>query len=286
MPLTLTLAAFALMSGLAQNPPLAEAPAAVPSAADDRAVQPDVRPPGWMLSVRALGPATTTDPQNLAVAVGLAHTGVYRASVQYQPTENGRFGFIDASLGFRVLERETWQLALDLEHAQARPIRRGFRGSGWELDFHDRHQLSIATASIQWREPRWFGLVGAIEAGGGRMHIWRLVSARAGATNLNPSPDPILESSAPVGMIGLKMARSLFWGLSGQARVRVIGAGRSRGGEVPFAHATVDWDVTRQMFQSRKFGRAFLGLTGTHATSQRAITYFQNGLGLAFRVAF
>jgi hypothetical protein len=285
MQLTLTLAAVALISGLSQNPPLAEATAA-PAAAPAPAAQPDVQPPGWTISVRALAPATTTDPQHLALAVGLAHTGAYRAAVRYQPTETGRVGFIQASIGVRVLARETWQVALDLEHAQARPVRRGFRGSGWDLDFHERHQVSIATASIQWRDARFFGLVGGLEVGAGQMHVWRLVSARAGADTLSLSPDPILESSAPVGMLGLRMGRSLFWGLDGQARVRVIGAGRSRGGEVPFAHMTAEWDVTRQLFQSKKFGRMALGLTGTHATSPRAVTYFQNGIGLVFRAAF
>jgi hypothetical protein len=282
MTLPLTLAAVALISGLSQNPPLAEAAAPPPAPV----AQPDVQPPGWMISVRALTPATTTDPQHVAVALGLAHRGAYRAAVQYQPTETGRVGFIHASLGFRVLARETWQVALDFEHAQARPVRRGFIGSGWELDFHDRHQFSIGTASIQWRDPRFFGLVGGLEVGGGRMHVWRLVSARAGAANLSLSPDPILESAAPVGMLGLRLGRHLFWGLDGQARVRVMGAGRSRGGEVPFAHMTAEWDVMRQLFRSKKLGRATLGLTGTHATSPRAVTYFQNGVGLVFRAAF
>ena len=284
MSSTLTLAAFALISGLNQNPPLAEA--AAPPTAPVPVAQAEVQPPGWLISVRALTPVTTTDPQHVAGVVGLAHTGAYRAAVQYQPTETGRVGFIHALLGFRVLARETWQVALDLEHAQARPVRRGFRGSGWELDFHDRHQFSMGTASIQWRDPRFFGLVSGLEVGAGRMHIWRLVSARAGAVKLSASPDPILESAAPVGMIGLRIRRSLFWGLHSQAHVRVIGAGRSRGGEVPFAHMTTEWDVTRQLFQSKKLGRAALGFTGTHATSPRAVTYFQNGVGLVFRAAF
>ena len=118
------------------------------------------------------------------------------------------------------------------------------------------------------------------------MHIWSLVSARAGEDRLSAAPDPILESSAPVGLFGLTVARPLFWGFEAQTRFRVIGAGHSRGGEVPFAHMTAEWDVTRQLFQSKKFGRAFLGLTGNHATSSRAVSYFQNGLGLAFRFAF
>ena len=239
-----------------------------------------------MIAVRALTPATTTDPQHLALGVDLSHTGAYRASVQYQPTETGRVGFIHASIGVRVLARETWQVALDLEHAQARPVRRGFRGSGWDLDFHERHQVSMGAASIQWRDSQWLGLVNGFEVGTGRMHVWRLVSARAGAANLSESPDPILESSAPIGMLGLRMGRPLFWGIEGQARVRVIGAGRSRGGEVPFAHMTAEWDVTRQLFRSKMLGRASLGLTGTHATSPRAVTYFQNGVGLVFRAAF
>jgi hypothetical protein len=284
MALTLTLAAFALISGLSQNPPLAEA--AAPAAAPAPALQPDVDPPGWLISVRALAPATATDPQHLALGVGLSHSGAYRAAVQYQPTETGRVAFIHASLGVRVLARETWQVALDLEHAQARPVRRGFHGSGWDLDFHERHQFSMGTASIKWRDPKFFGLVGGLEVGAGKMHVWRLVSARAGAANLSVSPDPILESSAAVGMLGLRMGRALFWSIEGQARVRVIGAGRSRGGEVPFAHLTAEWDVTRQLFRSKKLGRASLGLTGTHATSRRAVTYFQNGVGLVFLAAF
>ena len=286
MTLTLTLAAVAVISTLNQNPPLAETAAVAPAPVSVAAAQGDVRPPGWELSVHALQPATTTDPQHVAAAVGLAHTGGYRAAVRYLPTPAGRFGSIQASLGFRVLSRETWQLAFDLEHSQARPVRRGFHGSGWELDFHDRHQISLATGTVMWREPRYLGLVTGIEVGGGRMHVWRLVSASAGSTRLSSSPDPILESSAPVGMLGLKLERPLFWGLQGQAHVRVIGAGHSRGGEVPFAHATAEWDVTKQIFQSTKLGRGFLGLTGTHASSPRAVTYFQNGIGIVFRAKF
>lgn len=281
----LPLAAFALVSGLSQNPPLAEA-SAPPLSAPASPAQAEVRPPTWTVSLRALGPATTTDPRHVALGIGLAHTGAYRAAVQYQPTASGRVGFVHAALGLRLLSHEAWQVALDVEHTQARPVRRGFSGSGWELDFHERHQLSIGTASLRWSEPRFFGLVGGVEAGAGRMHVWRLVSARAGAARLGESPDPILESSAPVGMLGLRAGRSMFWGLEAQAHVRVIGAGRSRGGEVPFVHATVEWDVARQVFHSNRFGRGFLGLSGTHATSPRAATYFQNGVGLAFRTSF
>ena len=280
----LPLAAFALVSGLSQNPPLAEG--AAPPSAPATPAQSEVPPPAWSLSLRALGPATTTDPRHVALGIGLAHTGTYRAAVQYQPTASGRLGFIHGALGMRVLSREAWQVALDVEHTQARPVRRGFSGAGWELDFHERHQLSIGTASLTWRESKFFGLVGGLEAGAGRMHVWRLVSARAGAARLSLSPDPILESSASVGMLGVRAGRSVFWGLEAQTHLRVIGAGRSRGGEVPFAHATVEWDVTRQVFHSKRFGRAFLGLSGTHTTSPRAATYFQNGVGVAFRTSF
>ena len=285
MASTLTLAAFALISVLSQNPPLAEATSA-PAPAPAPAAQSDTRPPGWVIAVRALAPASDIDRPQAAFGVGLAHTGAYRAAVQYQPTPERRLGFIQASFGRRVLAHETWELALEIEHAQARPVRRAFLGSGWELDFHDRHQYSLGTASIAWRDGKFFSLIDAVEVGAGRMHVWRLVSARAGATALSESPDPILESSAPVGMVGLKLSSPLFWGLEGQAHVRAIGAGHSPGGEVPFAHATVDWSVTRRLFQSKKLGRAALGLTGTHATNPRAVTYFQNGVGFVFRAAF
>ncbi|HUR21245.1 MAG TPA: hypothetical protein VMZ90_10580 [Vicinamibacterales bacterium] len=285
MTFTLTLA-FALISGLSQHPPLADAPTAPAAVAASPAPQSDARPPKWVISVRALAPATSTDPQKSRVVVGVAHAGAYRASLQYQDAQEHGVGFVQASLGVRVLARQTWELALDAEHAQARPVRRAFSGNGWELDFHERHQLSIGTASLTWREPKLFGLITALELGGGRMHVWRLVSARAGADSLSPSPDPILESSAPVGILGLTVERGLVWGFTARAHARAIGAGRSPGGEVPFAHATVDWEVTRQLFHSKKFGRAFAGLTGNHSTSPRAVTYFQNGLGFGFRLAF
>jgi hypothetical protein len=286
MAFSFTLLAFALISSSSQNPPLAEAVPAARASVTTPAPQSDARPPAWVVSLRALAPATTTDPQQTGLVVGVAHTGRYRTSVRYQPTREHSVGFVHASLGLRVFAGETWELAMDLEHAQARPVRRAFSGTGWDLDFHERHQLSIGMASLAWREPKFFGLVGAIEAGGGRMHVWRLVSARAGVDSLSPSLDPVLESSAPVGVFGLRLARPLFWGVHAQAHVRAIGAGRSPGGEVPFAHATVDWDLTRQIFQSKKLGRGFLGVTGTHSTSPRAVTYYQNGLGFVFRAAF
>jgi hypothetical protein len=285
MAWTLTFAALALVSGLSQSPHHPDDPKLAPGSTSE--TQPEsVHPPAWLAALRLTGPVTTTDPQHVAVAVGLAHQGEYRASVQYQPTSSGRIGLIAASLGVRVMQRDTWDLAFDLEHSQARPVRRLFHGAGWELDGHERHQLSIGTASVRWQQRRFFGLVTGTEVGAGRMHIWRYVSAQAGGSRLSPSPDPILESSAIVGLVGVRAAHRLFSGLDAQVRLRVIGAGRSRGGEVPFAHLTAEWDLARQVFRSHKFGRAFLGLTGNHATSSRAVSYFQNGLGLSFRLAF
>lgn len=281
MTWTLTLAALSLVSGLSQHPPLTEGPP--PSTP---AVQAEVRPPSWVISVRAVAPATPTDPQHVAATLGFEHLGKYRMAVQYQPTESGRLGMVRAAFGMRVLSRDAWQVAIDLEHAQARPTRRLFQGSGWELKGHERHQLSIGTASLNFSERRLFGLVSGVEAGYGRMQIWRLVSARAGSGALSDSPDPVLESWAPVGVLGISAARQLVFGLEGRARFRLIGAGHSRGGEVPFAHLATEWDVTRQVFQSRAFGRGSLGLVGNHATSTRAVSYFQNGVGLTFRLAF
>lgn len=282
------LASLALVSGLSQNPsshppPADAAPVVVPAGAVVKQV--DGRAPAWMVSLRSLYPVTTTDPQHVGVALGLAHSGAYRATVQYQPSDSGRFGSIHAALGMRVLSRAAWNVTLDLEHTQARPVRRLVKGAGWELAGHDRHQLSIGTATVHRTQAPWFGLVRAVEVGGGRMHVWRLVSAIAGDGRLGESPDPILESSAPVAMVGLVMARPLFMGLQGETRLRLIGAGHSRGGEVPFAHLTAEWDVSRRVFQSSRW-TGLLGVTGNHATSPRAAAYFQNGVGLALRIAF
>jgi hypothetical protein len=284
--MTSLLASLALVVGLQQLPPLAEAVPAESPASDAPSVQTEIPLPNWVISVRTLQPVTTTDPQHLGVTAGITHTGAYRANVQYQPADRGRFGMISATLGIRLLTRNSWQLAVDIEHTQARPVRRLIKASGWELAGHDRHQLSLGTATVQRNDAPWFGLVRAFEIGAGRMQVWRLVSASAGAARLSTSPDPILESAAPVGLLGVTLARQLFWGFEGHTRFRLIGAGRSRGGEVPFAHLTAEWDVTRQIFHAGRLGRGFLGLAGSHATSPRAATYFQNGVGLAFRLAF
>lgn len=282
-PLLLSLA---LLAGLQQNPS-----SPPPSVEEHPPAPPDTQEVGarsgrWQIFVSAAKPMTTTDPQHVSGGVAVAHAGASRLFLQYSPTESGHLGSIRASAGFRVIQREKWALAFDLEHAQARPSRRLFRGAGWQLEGHDRHQLSIATVSLQFHGRRFLGLIDGVEIGGGQMHLWRMVSARAGSDALSASRDPILESAAPVGVIGVRAIRPLFWGLEGQARVRLIGAGHSRGGEVPFAHVAGEWDVMRPMFQSSRFGRGSLGVSGHHASSRRAVSYFQNGLGLTFRLDF
>jgi hypothetical protein len=87
-------------------------------------------------------------------------------------------------------------------------------------------------------------------------------------------------------VLGVSAAHDLVFGFEGRARFRLIGAGHSRGGEVPFAHFATEWDVTKQVFESKTFGRGSLGLVGNHATSTRAVSYFQNGVGLTFHLAF
>ncbi len=243
-------------------------------------------PPLWQLSMNVSGPVTSTDPQHLAVGVGAGRAGRYRAGFVYQPSENDLLGLIHSRLGFRLLRRDSLDVAFDLDFTQVWADRRLFRGTGWQLEGHDRRRLSLGTVSILPREHRYFGFIDAIELGAGRMYIRRLVSARVGSAALSPQQDPILVSSGPVGMIGLRMGRPLFWGLTGDAHLRLIGAGRSRGGEVPFAHLTTAWSVTHRVFTSQKFGRGEFGVTGNHAPSSRAATYFQNGLGVTFRIAF
>lgn len=193
---------------------------------------------------------------------------------------------IHGALGLRLFDRATWQLSVDLEHTQIRANRRLFVATGWQLNGHDRQQVSLVTGTVQWQEKRIWGLIRGIEAGVGRMQVWRLVSARAGSDLLNLSPDPILESAAPVGILGVLAERSLGWGFSAEARVRVIGAGHSPGGEVPFAHVTAHWDLTRPISGSVGSRRMEFGLSGSHATSPRAVSYYQNSLGLALRVMF
>jgi len=134
-----------------------------------------------------------------------------------------------------------------------------------------RSQVSLVTGNVRWTDKRW-GLIRGVEAGAGRMQVWRLVSARAGSSLLNASPDPVLESGAPVGMVGIVAERSLWWGFAAEARVRLVAAGHSPGGEVPFAHVTAHWDLTRRVFGSAGSRRIEFGLSGSHATSPRAVS--------------
>jgi len=258
----------------------------VPGVSSARAQDTEGQQTAWQLSARAMAPVTTTDPQHVAVGVGLSWTGVARGNIEYQPRPHGRLGMIRAALGARVLRRPGWTLSVDIEHTQVRANRRLFQGYGWELDGHDRHQLSLGTAILDWRDKKVLGMVSAIEAGVGRLHIWRLVSARAGGGELNDAPDPILESAVPVGMFGVFARRRLFWGLNGAAHSRLVVAGKSHGGEVPFAHAVVDWELTHEIFGSSGGGRGVLGVVGNHTTSSQAAAYFQNGLGVTFRMEF
>jgi hypothetical protein len=276
MTFRVAIASVTLVSSICVPPAFADDP---PQARGDRVA-------AWQMSVRALTPVTTTDPQHIGVGVGVARTGTYRAAIHFQPSERGGLGMIHGALGLRVFNRATWQLALDLEHTQVRASRRLFVGTGWQLNGHDRQQVSLVTGTVRLQEKRVWGLIRGVEAGAGRMQVWRLVSARAGSNMLNSSPDPILESGAPVGMFGVLAERSLMWGFAAEARVRVIGAGNSPGGEVPFAHLIAQWDLTRRIRGSAGSRRIEVGLSGSHATSPRAVSYYQNGLGLTLRVAF
>jgi hypothetical protein len=242
--------------------------------------EPAAAPPLWRLSARVAAPMTTTDPNHVTAGLGLARTGAYRMSAHYQPSENSALGGIQATMGFRLLRRQSMDLSFDLDYSQVWADRPLFRGVGWQLNSHDRRRVSLGALSIQLKKRRFLGLVEGVEVGAGRMYIRRLVSANAGTTPLSQDQDAILISSGPVGMVGVRLYRPLFWGLKGAAHARVIGAGRSRGGELPFAHLTSDWSVTKS------FGRAEFGVAGNHATSPRAATYFQNGLGLTLRIAF
>lgn len=262
------------------------APAAPVTVPDPAAQEAGTAPPLWRLSMRVAAPMTATDPPHVSAGIGIARAGRYRLSANYQPSESTALGGIQATLGLRLLRRESMDLNFDLDYSQVWADRPLFRGTGWQLNSHDQRRVSLGTLSVQLRNRRFFGLVEGVEVGAGRMYIRRLVSARAGSTPLNALQDPILISSGPIGMVGVRLHRPLFWGVNATGHVRVIGAGRSRGGELPFAHLATDWSLTKPVFASKRFGRGEFGLTGNHSSSSRAATYFQNGLGLTLRIAF
>ena len=280
MTWTWALAALTLATGLPPARPASDDPPPKPAAQEARLT------PLWQLSIRVAAPMTSTDPNHVAVGLGVARSGAYRVGVNYQPSESKAFGGLRATMGVRLLRRERVDVAFDLDFNQVWADRALFRGTGWQLEGHDERRLSLGAVSMHLRQRPLFGVIEGVELGAGRLYLREMVSARAGGSLLNVEPDSITVFSGPVGMVGVHLARPLFWGLTATGHVRVIGAGRSRGGQLPFAHVTGEWGITRQIFSSRKFGRGEFGLVGNHASSPRAATYFQNGLGLTMRIAF
>lgn len=275
-----TLAAALLMvSGL---PP---APVADPTLLVARE-QGTVRRSLWQLNMRVAAPLTTTDPQHVGVSIGVGRSGIYRVGFRYQPSQRSALGFMHGTLGFRLLSSESVTMALDVEHSHVWSARRLFRTGGFQFEGHDRRWLTLGVASFQANQLRWAGLIDGFEIGAGRMVIREMVAGRVGGTVLNDEPVLVLKTAAPVGMVGLSLSRPLFLGLTGAARVRVIAAGKSRGGVVPFAHAVADWEVMKTIFTSGRHGRGELGVVGTHSTSSRAATYYQNGVGVSLKIAF
>lgn len=240
----------------------------------------------WQLAMRVTGPMTTTDPQHVGIAIGVGRSGAYRAGLRYQPSETTALGFMHGTLGFRLRSTATWTVAADVEHSHVWSARRLYRTGGFQFEGHDRRYVSLGVVSARASRRKWFGLIDGVEVGAGRMVIRNMVAGRVGSTALNDEPVLILKTAAPVGMLGVTMSKPLFWGLAGDGRLRVIGAGRSRGGVVPFAHAMFDWEVSKTIFRSGTYGRGTLGVTGTHSTSDRSATYYQNGVGLALKIAF
>ncbi len=240
----------------------------------------------WQLSMRVSAPATTTDPQHVGVSLGVGRTGAYRAGLRYQPAETEVLGFVSGAVGLRLWASDNWTMAADVEHARVWSARPLYQSSGFQFQGHDRRWMTLGVVSAMASHRRWFGVIDGFEVGGGRMVIRESVAGRIGGNQLNEAPVLVLKTAAAVGMVGVSLSRPLRWGFSGDARVRVIGAGRSRGGVVPFAHATVDWDVSRTVFSSRRYGQGRLGLSGNHATSARAASYYQNGVGIALKIVF
>jgi hypothetical protein len=244
------------------------------------------RSAAWQLSMRVSAPATTTDPQHVGVSLGVGRTGAYRAALRYQPAETEVLGFMSGAVGLRLWSSDTWTIAADAEHARVWSARPLYESSGFQFQAHDRRWVTLGVVSAMASHRRWFGVINGLEAGGGRMVIRESVAGRIGGNQLNETPVLVLKTAAAVGMVGVSLSRPLRLGFSGDARLRLIGAGRSRGGVVPFAHAVLDWDVSRTVFASRKYGQGRLGLSGTHATSSRAASYYQNGVGIALKIVF
>jgi hypothetical protein len=193
---------------------------------------------------------------------------------------------MSGAVGLRLWHSDKWTIAADAEHARVWSTRKLYESGGFQFQGHDRRWLTLGVVSAMASHRRWLRVIDGFEVGGGRMVIRESVAGRVGGDQLNDSPVLVLKTAAEVGMVGLSLSKPLQWGFSADARVRLIGAGRSRGGVVPFAHGTIDWSLTRTMFSSRRYGRGQLGLTGNHATSSRAATYYQNGLGVTLKIDF
>lgn len=279
MSWTLASALF-LLSGVSAVPMTTDDPSLIAAPAQGE------RAAAWHLSMRVSAPATTTDPQHVGVSLGVGRTGAYRAGFRYQPSETDVLGFMSGAVGLRVWSSDTWTIAADAEHARVWSARRLYQSGGFQFQGHDRRWITLGVVSAMASHRRWLGVVDGFEVGGGRMVIRESVAGRVGGDQLNDAPVLVLKTAAPVGMVGVSLSRPLRWGFSGDARLRVIGAGRSRGGVVPFAHATLDWDISRTVFSSRKYGQGRLGLSGNHASSSRAASYYQNGVGVALKIAF
>lgn len=270
-------AALLLASGA---PPAADDPALVSAPAQEQGR------PAWQLSMRVAAPMTTTDPRHVGPSVGVGRSGKYRAALRYQPSGSDLLGFVHGTFGFRLHASSRWTIAADVEHSRVWSARQLYRSGTFRFEGHDRRWLYLGVISARASHRRWLGVIDGFEAGAGRMVIREQVAGRVDGAPLNDDPILVLKTEAPVGMLGLTLTRTLPLGFAADARVRVIGAGRSRGGVVPFAHATVDWEVLRPIFNSPRFGRGQIGLTGNHSTSPRAATYYQNGVGVALKIAF
>jgi hypothetical protein len=278
MSWTLASALF-LLSGVSAPVPTGDPLLIAASAQGERAA-------AWHLVMRVSAPATTTDPQHVGISLGVGRTGAYRAGLRYQPSETEMLGFMSGAVGLRLWSSENWTIAADAEHARVWSARPLYQSSGFQFLGHDRRWMTLGVVSAMASHRRWVGVIDGFEVGGGRMVIRESVAGRIGGDQLNEAPVLVLKTAAAVGMVGVRLSRPLRWGFSTEARLRLIGAGRSRGGVVPFVHATVDWDLSRTVFSSRKYGQGRLGLSGNHATSARAASYYQNGVGVALKIAF
>jgi hypothetical protein len=261
---------------------------APPTDARPAAAQDFVRPaPQWQLEMSLAGPMTTTDPNHLGVALGVSRHGLLRAGTRYQPSETSAYGFIQAAMGVRARRTAATELTGDFVYTQVWAARQLFRIRGFQFEGHDRRQLYIGIATLRRIDGRrWWSLVESVEVGGGRLHVRELVAGRADGRALNDDPVSVLKSVAPVGMFGVSLRRPLKFRIEADARIRVYGAGRSRGGVVPFAQATAEWAISRPIFQSPRFGRGTIGLTGMHATHAKSPLYYQNSLGVTLRITY